>query len=45
MLLSKLGSFSHIAPSMDLPAKLQLHQGNGSKRAGVTPYSVTRCIL
>lgn len=26
MLLSKLGSFSHISSSMDLPAKLQ--QGN-----------------
>lgn len=28
MLLSKLGSFSHISSSMDLPAKLQ--QGNGN---------------
>lgn len=29
MLLSKLGSFSHIPSSMDLPAKLQLQQGKG----------------
>lgn len=29
MLLSKLGSFSHISSSMDLPARLQLQSGNG----------------
>ncbi|XP_051239455.1 serine/threonine-protein kinase pim-3-like [Dicentrarchus labrax] len=32
MLLSKLGSFSHISSSMDLPAKLQLQQAKAEKQ-------------
>ncbi|XP_073328668.1 serine/threonine-protein kinase pim-3-like [Pagrus major] len=32
MLLSKLGSFSHIPSSMDLPAKLQLQQAKAEKQ-------------
>lgn len=32
MLLSKLGSLSHMSPSVDLPAKIQLQQGTDSVR-------------